>query len=266
MKRKYILLVLFMLALTFTVNAQKKNYLTINNETAMVYFSGGTAKDGVLTLCATEAYAALSVDEKRKALECFGQSFPNHQIEVVVNESKKELWIPQNGSFSLIDTWDVNSNNIVTMAEDTKHIITQRRHASKWFLQVGGNFSGSKGAHNGTFSASAGTFLLFDRLDASVSLSMGYSLSNKKAQFTGSTGLDSRCYFPIRKINLAPYAGAGISWTFAPEKFFEARFLAGASWFVGPGSLDAGAQYGIKSGFSFTMGYTFHFRLKKKSR
>lgn len=67
-------------------------------------------------------------------------------------------------------------------------------------------------------------------------------------------------------MNLAPYAGAGISWVFAPESFFELRVLAGGCWFVGPGSLDIGLQYGTESNLSLTLGYTFRMPVKSKRK
>ena len=87
-------------------------------------------------------------------------------------------------------------------------------------------------------------------------------------QFAGDVGFDSRAYLPfrIKNVNLAPYAGAGVSYSFSPDSYFELRLLAGACWFVGPGSLDVGLQYGTKSDFSLTLGYTFRFPVKKKSK
>jgi hypothetical protein len=81
-------------------------------------------------------------------------------------------------------------------------------------------------------------------------------------------GVDSRAYLPfrIKDVNLAPYAGAGVSWSFAPESFFELRLLAGGCWFVGPGSFDIGLQYGTKSDFALTLGYTFRIPVKKKQK
>ena len=119
------------------------------------------------------------------------------------------------------------------------------------------------GLHSGMLNLRCGTYLYQNKWDISGSLSIGYTKSGK-AQFAGSIGTDSRIYFPIKSINLSPYAGAGISWSFPPNSYFEVKILTGACWFIGNGSLDIGAQYGIKSGFSFTMGYTFRPILKSK--
>ena len=82
--------------------------------------------------------------------------------------------------------------------------------------------------------------------------------------FTGNIGVDSRYYFPrsIKGKNVSPYAGAGVSWAFAPSSYLELKLLTGACWFIGNGSLDAGLQYGIKSGLLFTIGYTFRPNIK----
>lgn len=260
MKRQYILLVLLALTYISSADAQNRNRLVFNDETAIKYFSGGFTKDSVLTLYAKEGYDALSVDEKRQTMECFMEKFTNYQVNVQVNENKKELWMAKGGSLCLIDTWEMKEKQ----PGKTAPVATEPpRRASRIFYYVGGLFSGSKGSHNGTITGRMGIFLAKDRWDASLTLDIGY-VKNDKFQFAGSTGLDTRVYFPIRKIHLAPYVGSGISWTYSPTMYFELKIMTGTCWFVGVGSIDVGAHYGLKSGFSFSAGYTFQPRLKSK--
>jgi long-subunit fatty acid transport protein len=152
--------------------------------------------------------------------------------------------------------------------QDEKHLsdTTQRlKRATRRHYYLGGQFSGSKGTHNGTVTGRFGTFLYKDRWDVSLALNLGY-VKNDAFQFTGSVGLDTRTYFPIPKIHLAPYVGGGIFWTFAPTKYVEIRGLIGTCLFIGSGSLDMGLQYGLNSKLSFTAGYTFSPAFKNRKR
>ena len=114
----------------------------------------------------------------------------------------------------------------------------------------------------------AGSYLYKNLLDASVSFNIGRNKSGDESQTVGDIGVDSRAYLPfrIKNVNLAPYAGIGVSWTFEPENYSELRLLAGGCWFVGPGSFDIGLQYGTESDFSLMLGYTFRIPVKKKQK
>ena len=269
MKRRIILSVLFALALTNVLEAQRPNLLVFNDDMAKRYFSGGFAKDNILTLYAMGGYDKLTDNEKQRTFNCFIEKFPSYQLVVVVSEIKKELWLPIDGGLLHADTWELETmarrkTSDVSGAEKagagSSH---QRRRATRRFYYLGGQFSGAKGSHNGTINGRFGTFLYDDKWDTSLTLNLGY-VKNEKFQFAGSTGLDTRVYFPIKKIRLAPYVGAGVSWTFAPTRYVELKGLAGSCWFIGGGSIDAGVQYGLKSGFSFTVGYTFQPKLKAR--
>ena len=126
--------------------------------------------------------------------------------------------------------------------------------------------SGSKGLFNMLGSLRAGAYLFKNYLDASATLSGGLSVSNGDAIFKGNLAVSSRAYLPfrIKKLNLAPYAGAGASLAISSESYVELQLLTGACWFLGPGSLDIGIQYGIKSKFALTIGYNYSPAFKSK--
>ena len=262
MKRGYLLLVLLSLLFADQVEAQKHNYVVFDDEMVMKCFSGGFAKDSILSLNAIECYDELTIGEKQEVLRCFMEQFPNYQIRVQVNETKKELWLSKDKGCFLVDTWEMSAQQ----TEENPPVEKQRLNRStRRYYYFGGQFSGSKGAHNGTVNGRFGTFLYKDRWDVSLALSLGY-VKNDNFQFTGSVGLDTRTYFPIKKIRLAPYVGCGVSRTFAPTKYGEIRGLIGTCWFIGGGSLDMGLQYGLNSKLSFTAGYTFSPVFKNRNR
>ena len=262
MKRQYLLLALLTMLFAGKVDAQRPKYLVFKDEMVMKYFSGGFSKDSILSLYAIEGYDELTVGDKQEMLNRFVAKFPNHQIKVQVNETKKELWLPKDKSCFLVDTWEMKEQQ----GEKSSPVTAQRLlRTTRRYYYFGGQFSGSKGAHIGTVNGRFGTFLYKDRWDISLALNLGY-VKNDAFQFAGSVGLDTRTYFPIQKVRLAPYVGGGVSRTFAPTKYGEIRGLIGTCWFIGGGSIDMGFQYGLNSKLSFTAGYTFSPTFKKRNQ
>jgi hypothetical protein len=117
-------------------------------------------------------------------------------------------------------------------------------------------------------SARIGFFLLKDRWDLALSETFGVftSQANESGNFNEELGLLSKVYFPIKikKYKFSPYTGAGVSLVVdgdfdEQDTYFRTMFLAGVSYYVGPGSLDIGMQYDKTSKFTMTVGYTFLF-------
>jgi hypothetical protein len=142
-----------------------------------------------------------------------------------------------------------------------------KRHGeTRLFYYVGGMLSGGNSSTTYALNLRGGTFLYKNLLDASATLNLGRNkVDEGDSQFIGDVGLDSRVYLPFRieNMNLAPYAGVGGSWSFAPDSYFELRLLAGGCWFIGPGSFDIGLQYGTESNLALTLGYTFRLSIRK---
>jgi hypothetical protein len=103
-------------------------------------------------------------------------------------------------------------------------------------------------------------------LDWAFSSSLGVNFINDSETVNADVGLLSKVYFPIRRknLNISPYIGGGISRVyqyaevgddFIMENYWNAMLLLGISWYVGPGSVDLGLQYGKT--VSVTLGYTF---------
>jgi hypothetical protein len=245
-----------------TPEVQQNNipqYKQFSDPEVIKCFSGGFTEDHKLFLISKTGYGLLDNEQKKAVLNKLAQELPDYDIAVIMENQQRELWISHNHDLCLVEQW----NNDDLQIQNYLPLELKRNGQSKVFYQIGGSFNGSRGNHSGLLNLRCGTYLFQNKWDVSASLSLGYTKS-EKFQFSGNIGADSRVYFPIKSINLSPYAGAGIYYSFPPNNYFEFKILTGACWFVGNGSLDAGVQYGIKSGFSFTVGYTFRPNLKSK--
>lgn len=242
---------------------EEPKYKGLSDPMVVRYLRGGYAKENKLHLMTNSDYAALSEYQKREVLGKVAQEFAGYDMTLYTGGQGRELWIAEGNNVKCLEKWNNDSLRI----EDYLPLELKRNGDTKVFYYVGGMFSGGNGNTSYSLNLRGGTYLYEKVLDASVTLNLGGNKPEEgEGQFTGDVGVDSRAYLPfrIKDVNLAPYAGAGISWVFAPESFFELRLLAGGCWFVGPGSLDIGLQYGTKSDFAVTLGYTFRIPSKKK--
>ncbi len=238
-------------------------YKSLNDPMVVRYLRGGFAKNNKLYLMTNADYDSLSIVQKQDILNKVAKEFADHDMTIYSGYQQRELWMNTGNSVRMIERWSNDSLQI----ERYLPLELKRQGRTKVFYYIGGQLNGSKGSTDYSLNLRVGSYLYKDILDASATLNIGGNKTKgAKGQFAGDVGVDSRAYLPfrIKKVNLAPYAGAGVSWVFAPDSFFEFRLLAGGCWFVGPGSLDFGLQYGTKSKFSFTMGYTFRIPSKKK--
>lgn len=257
MKKLYILLISMMMLAVSPVVAQqdRPKYKTVTDTLAMKYYLGGVFENGVLTLTSTAEYESLDADMKKEALKVFAKEFDNCQIIVQTQNNGREMWLNQNGEMKCVDKWNASDLNIM----DYQPVQFNRNKAGGWFYSIGGTYSGSSELSRGTLNFRGGTFLYKTVWDVAATSNIGYSKSYIDTLTLVDLGIDSRAYLPfrIKNINLAPYAGTGISWIIKPDSYFEWRLVAGGCLFVGPGSLDIGLQYGTQTGCTFTIGYTF---------
>lgn len=242
---------------------EEPKYKSLSDPMVVRYLRGGFAKEKKLHLMTNSDYATLQENQKRQVLDKVAQEFVGYDITLYTGGQGRELWIADGNRVKCIEKWNNDSLRI----EDYLPLELKRSGETKVFYYVGGMLNGSDGSTNYSLNLRAGSYLYKNLLDASATLNIGGNKTEgAESQFTGDVGVDSRAYLPfrIKNVNLAPYAGAGVSWSFAPESFFELRLLAGGCWFVGPGSLDIGLQYGTKSDLAVTLGYTFRIPSKKR--
>lgn len=263
MKKAIILTLLVLVAVM--ANAQNENTVVVDDRIANRVFLDGELHDSILTLQARNEYKRLNQDEKAMALDAFVKQFPGCRIVVHTESGNNELWHTKTGKAVMVDSW--NRNNM-QLADYAKKEDKMKKYGT-WYYYVGGSFSGTKETANGSANLRGGTFLFKDIIDVSATLNIGFSKA-QETTFAGDLGVSSRAYWPIKKLSLSPYLGAGVSWAFAPSMYFEFQAFTGVNWFIGPGSLDVGFRYGIKSSWAVTMGYSFHpgyiKSLKEKKR
>jgi len=244
---------------------EEPKYKSLSDPLVVQYIRGGFAREKKLHLVANANYESLPTSQKQNVLNKVAQEFADYDMTIYTGGQQRELWLNSGNGLKMIERWNNDSLKI----EDYLPLELKRHGKTKVFYYVGGMLNGGNGSTSYSLNLRGGTYLYENLLDASVTLNIGGNKPEEgESQFTGDVGIDSRAYLPfrIKDVNLAPYAGAGISWSFAPESYFELRLLAGGCWFVGPGSFDIGLQYGTKSDFALTLGYTFRIPVKKKQK
>lgn len=222
-------------------------------------FSHSFTSDGTLFLRSTEQYDALSAQEKSIWINHHYKNSGMSKINISTTRQGGEIWMMKGSEYALIDSWSVMDMKL----DDYASIELQRQGYSRWYYYFGASGYGQSGSHTFSGTFRCGTFLYKDYLDAAASISGGGTTDGDTFNSAVSLGISSRAYLPfkIKDVNLAPYAGAGISYIIKPASNFELQLMAGACWFVGPGSLDFGFQYGTKSKGMLTIGYTFRPKL-----
>jgi hypothetical protein len=184
-------------------------------------------------------------------------------LVVVKYETKRELWgwDSESGKSLLLDHWDINASAITKVPA-----IAAKTARHPFFVYIGGQGQLDKNHEaNAAFNSRVGFFLLRNRWDLAWTFSGGVlgNIDSETAMTNRfSTGLMSKVYFPIRKLNLSPNVGLDISSTVysSSETVGDVydrtgSLLAGISWYIGHGSLDVGFRIGKE--FSTMIGYTY---------
>lgn len=241
------------IAVLFASVSFAQNETVVDDRIANQLFLSGELHDSILTLQARRDYMKQPIEVKTAAVEVFMRQFPGCKVVVSTERGENELWHTNEGKAVMVDSWKSYNMQLADfMRKEDK-----MKKYGRWYYYVGGSFSGTVETANGSVNLRGGTFLFKDIIDAAATLNFGFS-KTQETSFTGDLGLSSRAYWPIRKLSLSPYLGIGVSWAFAPSMYFEFQAFTGVSWYVGPGSLDVGFRYGIKSSWAITIGYTFH--------
>lgn len=227
------------------------------------HFRGWRVVEDRLYVHSTPYYNAMKNWERQDVVNQLTLPSPNiSQILIRTGTTGRELWLREGNGFVLVERWDTVD---MSLAEYQPKKL-ERNGESRLYYSFGGALSvlyapgqmqmGSQGYFR------VGTFLYKNYLDASASIQVGFQMTASKDDnhyLNVVTGLSSRAYLPFRfkGASLAPYIGAGASFAVAPNKFFELQILSGLCWIIGSGNLDIGVQYGLKSKFAVTLGYTF---------
>lgn len=261
MNMKHLYIIVFILVCCQYGFAQKNNFSSENEH----YFASATLKDnGALEIEGNEDYSKLEQHEKRKVLE---RSLKEWEVEIIFVHFGyiREIWKKDlsTGIVSLIGSWDLNNPEKEKYLPKTMK--TTKYHP--WFVHGGLMLNFSSDDFRFFINTRIGFFLLKNRWDIALSASLidilngGYYANAEDEIVNVELGLVSKVYFPIKKIKLSPYVGAGISRTFDTlvkgGGGWNYTALVGASWYIGHGSLDLGVQ--VYKNFNLTLGYTFVF-------
>ena len=228
------------------------------------YVTSGYTVEHKLYLNTNESYAQISESEKRQLIGKFMELYYGYDVVVIAATGEEELWTTANGVPSQVEQWNATNLNLQEYAP----LELQTTGESRVFFSAGAMLNYNSDMFSSSITLQGGTYLYKNFIDLSLSLNLGLNKAKEsKSQFTGDVGLSTRVYpYRFKKLMLAPYVGGGVGFIFAPSTSFEPRVLAGVCWYVGPGSLDLGGQWGTKSDWSVTIGYTFRpsFGVKKK--
>ena len=202
---------------------EKPKYKSLSDPQVVRYLRGGFAKDGKLHLVTNADYDSLYITQKQDVLNKVAREFAGHDIIIYSGDQQRELWVNTGNGVGMIERW----NNDSLQIERYLPLELKRQGFTKVFYYIGGMLNGGKGYLNFSTNLRFGTYLYKNLVDASVTMNIGRNRTDEDSKFAGDLGIDSRVYLPfrIKKVNLAPYAGTGISWSFAPESYFELRLL-----------------------------------------
>ena len=236
-------------------------------------------KNGVVFLKATESYIDLSDYDKSSAIKMVLSNNNNNNIVAIDYGHQREMWKRNvtTNEFVCFDILNIDNPDLQRFVSKSKRPERFMKHP--WFLNWG--FSGTFESnydfyYNFYGNIRGGFFLLANKWDIALSIMLG---GNDKDDFFMSVGLISKVYFPIKKIGLSPYIGAGVSYNLklsfayntagefddAQTHYIDVPVTAGITWRLGPGSLDIGFQYGLRTAFMDNLnnsymgiiGYTF---------
>lgn len=227
------------------------------------YFtSAGLDDNGQLRLTASGSFSQLSLSGKTEVMNVLLKAWQESLVVVQIG-SQRELWgwNNENRSARLIDAWDLNPEPAPVPTEQEQSEIAKH----PWFFYVGGaqQMDSNKNI-SGALNVRTGFFLLQNKMDLAVSLTEGLSgnIDDGSASLMTSIGAGGKYYLTLKRSDLRPNIGAELAVSFqgGGSVSFTPSALAGLSWFVGPGCLDAGLRIGSSSMMMF--GYTLIPKLK----
>jgi hypothetical protein len=274
MKQIYLLLFLLILGNQLTL-AQDSNKMEIFLGKILAAYSpyfdkAEFTENGQLSLSALDKYFMLTIDKKTEILEDINANW-QEALVIIHGATQNELWgrNSQNGKANLIDQWGMAPTPPTTTITEEP----QRFLKHPWFFYIGEQGMMDTN-HNINFALNTrvGFFLLLNKWDLAATYSLNLMGSEGSDDFTGQTnaGLMSKVYFPMKKWNISPNVGGGISWNSSMNAQNESTqsinksILLGVSWFVGFGSLDVGIQSGKE--VTSMIGFTFFPNLMSKKK
>lgn len=261
----FVLLISFQQLIAQNFNAFKENVLP---QYVQYFNSAELTNQGLLSFNATEKYVSLSTIEKKSVMDLIAGSWKASLILIKYNfEKEMWSWNSQKGEAVYLDKWNFDypiTNKLNGELEKTS--------LHPWFVYAGGNYNMDSNK-NGSLSINCniGFFLLYERWNMGMSSSIT-SAGNAQSEGTttsGSFGLMSKYYYPIKKLHISPNAGLdysvfsyGSSMSDEDNVSRNTSVLLGLSWFVPSGTIDFGLKIGETT--SATFGYTYIPKMRMK--
>jgi len=261
MKHFYITIILLLTGYC-ACQAQSKYNFTLSFDECFERMSDSTH----LNLYAKTAYETLSAEEKIAWLRRFFAEQNNDKFIVVHYKNQRKVWYKDaTGKPVLLDAADLDMDRQKVFEGKAERLV---KHP--WFGYGGGQCSFTTDEITNIYlSARIGFYLLANRWD----LAFSTTLSGRSGYTSVGVGLVSKFYLPyayftekydflktLQKMRIYPYVGGSIMENYVsdPENWAtDFSVLTGVNWYLGPGSLDIGLQYGNVSKFTVMIGYVF---------
>lgn len=210
-------------------------------------------------------YDKLSELEKKSLVKSQANKYDATTI-YVISSHRGELWQENSsGNMTIVDTW--NKNAVPVLQDNNYKQMPTRSLEHPWFFNVSGALGYNTPSIYFNLYGRYGFYLLKGKWDLAANCLIGYSKSIRpsdsgtKGSFSNSIGVDTRWYFPLKKTNINPFAGLGISYAFGGgNKSFTIPISAGVNIPLWKGCLDACWQYDKVNKSIFMVGYTFIFK------
>ncbi|MBQ7042759.1 MAG: hypothetical protein IJN66_08665 [Muribaculaceae bacterium] len=254
--RKYVIYIIVTVISVFDIagkGIEQKNVLC--DTTISKNINGAVVMSEHLNLYVKDDYIKFENSYKKKVLIPFVNEFRNYDI-VVYSGRYRELWrILEDDTLECMDAWNVDSLDI----QKYMPVRIERNGTRRLFVYGGAQFNGGDGSSTYMLNVRLGTFLYKNYLDVAINANIGAVSSSGSNEGSGDIGISGRAYLPliIKNYQISPYLGAGANYSFMPTSYSELMLYGGITWAIGPGALDVGIQYGTKSNFGLTFGYTF---------
>lgn len=200
-------------------------------------------------------------DKDKKVLVKSEANNNNVTSVYVISAHHGELWQETTeGVINRVDSWDTNT--VAMLPDNNFKQMPARSLKHPWFFNVSGALCFNSPNFYFNLYGRYGFFLRDGKWDLAANLLIGYNKSKgSKGSFSNSIGVDSRMYFPMKRMNINPFVGVGMSFAFGGgNKSFVMPTSLGLNVPLWKGCLDACWQYDKVNKNVLIIGYTFMFK------
>ena len=242
-----------------------------NNDKRIVYVE---KYDSVLYLYVNpDKYNKMSENNKKEMIK---SEADKHSVKMinVINHHKIELWRIYYNDINLVDMWDTNNIDCQMQQKSAEtNVVRSLNHP--WFFNVSGSIAFKDKWFYANGYSRIGFYLLKGIWDLAVNYMIAYSKEMYnyddyevidchavyrplRSSSNSSFGVDTRVYFPFKKIRFNPFVGLGVSRSSASNNSaWTVPVSVGFSIPTKKGCIDVNYQYDKVIEGTFVVGYTF---------